>query len=289
MDKNYSNDVGKVLIIILNLNPELYRKYLEKVKLPDNFQKKVYSTFPRFLKAVKENKKLSPGAFLFLPEKRFNPSKLRQVCLLLIDNPVHIITDECDEKTYLAYLSAGIRNIITPPFNEDDYHGVHDESAQGSFCFHKSRELIREGQIRLDFLIPSNLSRVVGVNRLVSFLTAEFGFAPEDYRVNLPMVLDEALSNAIIHGNLNREDLKVHISIYISVNRVIIQIEDQGKGFDYQKIKDPTGDKMIYNDSGRGLYIIKEIMDRVTFRNNGQVIEMEKSNKRNKSQTSIKS
>jgi serine/threonine-protein kinase RsbW len=282
MARNFSNDVDKVLIIILNLNPELHREFFKNMELPDNVEEATYRTFPRFLKAVQEAKELPTGVILFLPEKRFNPSKLRQICLLVVNAPVHIITDNCNERTYLTYLSAGIRNIITPPFNENDCQSVLDESVQEPFYFQRSKELIKEGQIRLDFLIPSNLSRVVGVNRLVSFLTAEFGFPPEDYRVNLPMVMDEALSNAIIHGNRNREDLKVHIRIYISVNRVIIQIEDQGKGFDCEKIRNPTGDGMIYKDSGRGVYIINEIMDRVTFRNNGQVIEMEKSNKRSK-------
>lgn len=282
MGRRFSNDVDKILIITLNLNPELHLEFFKKMELPDNVEKNSYTTFPRFLKALQKVKRESPRVILFLPQKRFNPAKLRQICLLLIDTPVHIVTDECDERTYLTYMSAGIKNIITPPFSESDYQYLVDLSGQDHLYFPRSRELIREGQIRLDFLIPSKLSRIVGVNRLVSFLTAEAGYAPEDCRVNLPMVMDEALSNAIVHGNSNKKELKVHIRIYISISRVIIQIEDQGVGFDRNKIEDPTGEGKIYNDSGRGLYIIKEIMDRVDFKNGGRVIEMEMSNKNSK-------
>ena len=207
MGRNFSNDVDNALIIILNLNPELHREFFEKMELPDNVEISNYRAFPRFFKAVQGLKGTATGVLLFLPGKRFNPSKLRQVCLSLVETPVHIITDNCDERTYLTYMSAGIRNIISPPFSESDYQCVLEKTVQDSFYFQRSKELIKEGQVRLDFLIPSNLSRVVGVNRLVSFLTAEFGFAPEDYRVNLPMVMDEALTNAIVHGNQNRKDL----------------------------------------------------------------------------------
>ncbi|MBD3424225.1 MAG: hypothetical protein GF417_07300 [Candidatus Latescibacteria bacterium] len=269
----------KDLVVILNLNPSLHREFYDKADIPEGFVSKSFRNFPRYLKSLQEESNIS-RTVMFLPGKRFNPARVRQVCLLLIDTPIFIVTDDCDEKSYLAYISAGVSRIITPPITFLDCQAVYNGNVRkpNEMVFGKSRELIREGQVRLDFLIPSKLSRIIGVNRLVSFLTAEFGFPPEDFKVNLPMVMDEALTNAIVHGNCKNPDLKVHVRIYISSHRIIIQIEDQGQGFDFNSTADPTRSEKLYNDSGRGIFIIREIMDKVTFKNGGRVIEMEKVN-----------
>jgi len=273
--------VKKDLVVILNLNPSLHREFFDKADIPEGFRNKSFRNFPRYLKSIQKEENIS-RTIMFLPEKRFNPAKVRQVCLLLIDIPIFIVTDDCDEKSYLAYISAGVSSIITPPISFLDCQSVYNGNAgrADELSFVKSRELIKEGQVRLDFLIPSKLSRIIGVNRLVSFLTAEFGFAPEDFKVNLPMVMDEALANAIIHGNRKNPDLKVHIRIYISSNRIIIQIEDKGEGFDYNATADPTEKSKLYNNSGRGIFIIREIMDKVAFKNGGRLIDMEKVNRK---------
>ncbi len=267
----------KKQIIILNLNASLYRGFFDGVEKPQDIALKSCKTFPHFIKTLQKDD--WDRVIMFLPGKRFNPSKIRRVCLLLIETPIYIVADKCDEKAYLTYISSGITGIITPPFDPVDFKSVIEDGRSQRIKFNKSKELIREGHVRLDFLIPSKLSRIIGVNRLVSFLMAEFGFPPEDYRVNLPMVMDEALSNAIIHGNSKNEDLKVHVRIYISSSRIAVKVEDEGKGFDAESVNDPTGDENIYNGSGRGLYIIREIMDRVELKNNGSLIEMEKANR----------
>ena len=92
------------------------------------------------------------------------------------------------------------------------------------------------------------------------------------------MVMDEALSNAIMHGNKCDEELKVHVRIYISNSRIVIQVEDQGEGFIPESIEDPRDRENIYKGSGRGVFLIKELMDSVVFRKGGRLIEMEKLN-----------
>jgi len=277
--RRYFNEVKEKQVIILNLNPSLYRDFFDGVENPQGVAVKTYKTFPHFLRTLQKNG--WDRVLMFLPGKSFNPSKIRRVCLLLIEKPIYIVTDKCDEKAYLTYISSGITGIITPPFHPLDFNSVIEDGRGQKIKFNKSKELIREGHVRLDFLIPSKLSRIIGVNRLVSFLMAEFGFPPEDYRVNLPMVMDEALSNAIVHGNSNKEELKVHVRIYISSSRIAVKVEDEGEGFDAESVKDPTGDENIYNGSGRGIYIIREIMDRVELKKNGSLIEMEKANNLN--------
>ena len=265
-------------LYILNLQPALHDQFFAETRLSEDVEIKVYKTYPRYLKGLQSVKEGNPNLLLFLPSGKLDPGKTRQLRLTRIESPIYIVTGECDERAYLTYISMGIDGIITPPFSKADVQGVLHGGADHGIPFPRNNELIREGQVRLDFLVPSKLSRILGVNRLISFLSAEFGFPPEESRVNLPMVVDEALSNAIVHGNRSDENLKVHVRIYISSRRIRIQIEDQGEGFIPEEVEDPTEQENIYKGSGRGIYLLKELMDSVEFKKGGRLIELEKLN-----------
>lgn len=271
-------NVNSRSLYILDLQPQLHREFFEGSTLPEGTDVRVYKTYPRFVKGLQAKDAGDPNLLLFLPSGKLDPGKTRQLRLMKLDSPIYIVTNECEERAYLTYISMGVSGIITPPFNRVDVRGVLNGSRDEGLLFPRNPELIREGQVRLDFLVPSKLSRILGVNRLVSFLSAEFGFPPEESRVNLPMVMDEALSNAIMHGNKCSEDLKVHVRIYISNSRIVIQVEDQGDGFIPESIDDPRDRENIYKGSGRGIFLIKELMDSVVFRKGGRLLEMEKRN-----------
>ena len=266
-------------LYILDLVPALRTEFFDEVLVPDDVEIKTYKTFPRFLKALQSRDAGIPHILLFLPDGKLDTTKARQLRLMQIDSRIFIVTSKCAEKDYLTYLSMGIDGIVTPPFSKVDVQGVLNGGARTpEMPFPRNNELIREGQVRLDFLVPSKLSRILGVNRLVSFLAEEFGFPTEEYRVNLPMVMDEALSNAIEHGNGGNQELKVHVRIYISSRRIVITVEDQGEGFIPEHIEDPRDQENLYKGSGRGIYLMKELMDKVSFRNGGRLVEIEKKN-----------
>ncbi|MDD3643613.1 MAG: ATP-binding protein [Candidatus Krumholzibacteria bacterium] len=271
-------DVNNRSLYVLDLQPQLHREFFEGADLPPDIDVRVYRTYPRFVKGLQSKDAGSPNLLLFLPGGKLDPGKTRQLRLMKLESPIYIVTDRCEERAYLTYISMGVSGIITPPFNRGDIRGVLNGSREDGLLFPRNPELIREGQVRLDFLVPSKLSRILGVNRLVSFLSAEFGFPPEESRVNLPMVMDEALSNAIMHGNRCDENLRVHVRIYISSSRIVIQVEDQGDGFIPESVEDPRDRENIYKGSGRGVFLIKELMDSVVFRKGGRLIEMEKRN-----------
>jgi serine/threonine-protein kinase RsbW len=263
---------------ILNLQPELRRAFFEHARLPESIAVSEYKTYRSFVKHIRSGSDPAPKLLLFVPADSWKIERAREIRLARIDAPIYVATERCSEKDYLTYITLGVSGIFHPPFGPADMKQVLNGRDTDSVPFPRDNELIREGQVRLDFLVPSKLSRILGVNRLVSFLTTEFGFPPEDCRVNLPLVMDEALSNAIIHGNRRNEELKVHVRIYISSRRIVIQVEDQGNGFPEQGIEDPTQVANIHKGSGRGIYLIKELMDGVRFEKGGRIIEMEKRN-----------
>lgn len=91
---------------------------------------------------------------------------------------------------------------------------------------------------------------------------------------NMLISLTEAVNNAIIHGNGCDDNKYVHIYIKRTTDRVAFKVCDEGNGFDPKNIPDPTTKENIYNDGGRGVFLIKQLCDKVKFNNNGTTIEL---------------
>ena len=80
--------------------------------------------------------------------------------------------------------------------------------------------------------------------------------------VNLKIAVTEGLINAIIHGNKNDTGKNVFIKIEDSKKNLVVKIKDEGKGFDINSIPDPTSSENILKEHGRGIYIIKSLVDK---------------------------
>lgn len=78
---------------------------------------------------------------------------------------------------------------------------------------------------------------------------------------NLLLSVNEAISNAMLHGNESDINKKVKITVNINQTKLSISIKDEGKGFDPEKIPDPTSPENIFKESGRGLYIMRTCID----------------------------
>jgi serine/threonine-protein kinase RsbW len=269
--------VEGISLNILNLQPQLRDEFFAGSKLLDGVNVHEFETFSKFLKAIKACTGDS-NLLMFLPKRKYDSKKTRLVRLARLESPLYIITRDCSEKDYLTYLTLGVNAVLQPPFAKGDLQQVLNGRASDAIPFPRNADVIKEGQARLDFIIPSKLSRILGVNRLVSFVANEFGFPAEDSKVNLPLVMDEALSNAIVHGNKSREDLKVHVRIYVSCHRFFVQVEDEGEGFAADETRDPKEQENLHKPSGRGIYLMRELMDKVEFKEGGRLLEMEKIN-----------
>ena len=98
----------------------------------------------------------------------------------------------------------------------------------------------------------------------------------EDIVFDIHVGFEEALRNAMIHGNKQNPDKKVTIETEIKDNSVIIRVEDEGEGFDPALLPDPTLDENLLKESGRGVYLINHLMDEVQYENNGRRVVMTK-------------
>ena len=93
---------------------------------------------------------------------------------------------------------------------------------------------------------------------------------------HVKLCLEEALVNAMKHGNKLNSDSSVELTAETDSKRLVITIVDQGDGFDHKNVDDPTKEHNLRKPSGRGVFIIKTHMDKVEFFDQGRGIKMTK-------------
>ena len=101
----------------------------------------------------------------------------------------------------------------------------------------------------------------------------------EDDETNsdIELAVREALVNAIVHGNQQDSDKRVYVKSRCTRNgEVSITIEDEGQGFKSDAIPDPTAPNNVLRTHGRGICLIKALMDEVDFQQGGSVVHMRK-------------
>lgn len=96
--------------------------------------------------------------------------------------------------------------------------------------------------------------------------------------VDIEMALLEALANAVIHGNGDNSSKRVYVTCRCYMDgEVSITVRDEGKGFDSSTVPDPTFRENLLFTHGRGIYLMKALMDEVFFEENGAVVRMRKN------------
>ena len=88
------------------------------------------------------------------------------------------------------------------------------------------------------------------------------------------LCISEAIINAIHHGNKNDISKNVVISIIYDEDSICAEIKEEGKGFDFNCINDPTKMEYIKKESGRGLHIIKSLCDKLEFKDQGSSVRI---------------
>ncbi len=91
---------------------------------------------------------------------------------------------------------------------------------------------------------------------------------------NLLIATLEAANNAITHGNKLNENKQVELVCTVEEDKILLTVKDEGPGFDYQNIPDPTSPENIENMSGRGVFLMSKLSDKIEFENNGSFVKM---------------
>ena len=113
------------------------------------------------------------------------------------------------------------------------------------------------------------------VDQLMSFIAKSRN--KDGSETNIEMALIEALENAVVHGNCEDPHKPVEVTCRCTADgEVSITVQDEGQGFDSGTLPDPTAPENRLHTSGRGIYLMRTLMDEVCFEKGGAVVHMRK-------------
>ncbi len=121
--------------------------------------------------------------------------------------------------------------------------------------------------------IKSTLESLHLVEKFVDEAAVKYNFSNEIYG-NILMATLEAANNAIFHGNQNDVNKFVEIEIHRNKNEMEFIITDEGLGFDFRDIPDPTAPDNIEKINGRGIFLMKKLSDKLEFIEKGRIVKL---------------
>lgn len=122
--------------------------------------------------------------------------------------------------------------------------------------------------------LPSDL-RVIEdtVSFLVSCVRC-FSFSGARLNLNFRVGVTEALANAVLYGNGSDRRKPVRVELSLNTTRVVVRVVDQGNGFDPSVVPDPTLPERIQRPGGRGLFLLRQLMDEVEYNDRGNAVRL---------------
>lgn len=121
--------------------------------------------------------------------------------------------------------------------------------------------------------VASDYEALLEVESLIDKICEKLSVKEENYG-NILIAVTEAFNNAIKHGNKMNGNLKVEISVSEGTSDFCFSIIDEGNGFDYKKLPDPTAPENIEKENGRGIFLMKSLSDIVEFTDNGRRVNL---------------
>ena len=167
-------------------------------------------------------------------------------------------------------LKHGCHDCLTLPVTPEEL-GKKLASFRGPPCA-KPGELDRFMSNEINLELPSDLSVIEHVVRLLAGCARDFRSYGPRTLVNLRVVLSEAISNAIQYGNEGDHSRKVRVRASVDAWRIKVQVIDEGPGFDHSRVPDPRHADVLEASSGRGLFLLRQLADDVTFNEPGNSV-----------------
>ncbi|MFC2188596.1 ATP-binding protein [Peijinzhouia sedimentorum] len=121
--------------------------------------------------------------------------------------------------------------------------------------------------------IPSMIENIRIIESFIDNAKERFELNDDIYG-NIMIAVTESVSNAIKHGNKSDKGKSVNLSLTLKDDVIKFVIEDEGKGFDYNTLPDPTAPENLEKTGGRGIFLMKNLADEVTFQKDGRVVEL---------------
>ncbi len=117
----------------------------------------------------------------------------------------------------------------------------------------------------VDTVLDSTLDSVDNAEETVLKVAGDLGFDEDDLH-KIGIAVRESMVNAVVHGNRYNVRKKVHLTVHTGGDRIIVNIRDEGDGFELSKVPDPLADENLLRHSGRGILLMQAFMDEFEMR-----------------------
>jgi CheY-like chemotaxis protein/anti-sigma regulatory factor (Ser/Thr protein kinase) len=199
---------------------------------------------------------------------------LKQVKALNYDTIVVVLTSDANVDTAIEALNLGANNFLHKPPNSEEILNVMWRATKHREIFLENEELNPFTERLINIQIPSQLRFIKGIAHNIIADAKLMGYDEQDLRDKIPVTVDEAVTNAIKHGNQFQEDKHVTIEVSIDNERIKIVVADEGEGFDVSAVPDPTDPMNFLKPSGRGILFMKIGMDDVRYNQKGNILTL---------------
>lgn len=126
---------------------------------------------------------------------------------------------------------------------------------------------------KINIQVPSVPENIRIVESFIDNAKDKFHITDDLYG-NIMIAVTESVNNAIVHGNKSDAKKSVNLSLTLDEKTLRFTIQDEGAGFDYENVPDPTAPENIEKIGGRGIFLMKELSDEVFFNENGKEVEL---------------
>ena len=121
--------------------------------------------------------------------------------------------------------------------------------------------------------IQSKLENICHIEKLVDEIS-EVAKLSSDIYGKILIATIEAVNNSIVHGNKYDINKTVQVSVQISHSEINIYVKDEGPGFKFDEVPDPTKPENLENVSGRGVFLMRNLADKILFERNGSHVQL---------------
>ena len=121
--------------------------------------------------------------------------------------------------------------------------------------------------------IPSLTENIRIIESFIDNAKEEYNIDDDIYG-NIMIAVTESVNNAIRHGNDLQNNKNVLITLHLEQNIITFTIQDQGSGFDYENLPDPTSPENLDKPGGRGIFLMKHLADEVKFKDQGRLVQL---------------
>jgi len=202
----------------------------------------------------------------------FQLIKLRNDSYIFI--PVIAIIDEFNSEQITRLFGSGVSAFFVRPFDIDGMETEICKIRSLRADYEKKMTLAANSELSYNIQIQSNLDLIGSVcHNSIEILGALRPDLKQHFNAII-LTINEALQNAIVHGNKNNPEKKINFQFFLDKEKLAFVITDEGDGFEPETVPDPTDPEFLLKESGRGIFLMKTHMDEVNFYLSGKRIEI---------------